>query len=289
VGELGVHLATCGVMALLGLRQTRPLFLIALGLAVALVASQSRGGMLAFLGPVLLALPFARHLGRILLVGLGGLMLLGAAYAVDLRAPVAPAASGGDRAFGARQIVDNVVSVVLPDAAESRQLGDTSRWRMMWWQHIVHYTFEGEYFWTGKGFGMNLAVADGFSGVERGEPPLRSPHNSHMNVLARLGVPGILLWVGFLGAWFVHVLGCALRARQRGDGDWARLLGLTACCVVAQLINTSFDVALEGPMLAVWFWSTIGFGLAVPMVYAARSRSLDSAALARSMARPVHA
>jgi hypothetical protein len=36
------------------------------------------------------------------------------------------------------------------------------------------------------------------------------------------------------------------------------------------LINASFDVALEGPMLGIWFWCLFGFGVAVAMCYRAR-------------------
>ena len=36
------------------------------------------------------------------------------------------------------------------------------------------------------------------------------------------------------------------------------------------MIDASFDVALEGPMLGIWFWSLFGLGIASTMVYRAR-------------------
>jgi hypothetical protein len=35
------------------------------------------------------------------------------------------------------------------------------------------------------------------------------------------------------------------------------------------LINASFDVALEGPMLGIWFWCIIGLGIGSSMLYGA--------------------
>ena len=61
---------------------------------------------------------------------------------------------------------------------------------------IINDTFHGPNFWTGRGFGLNLADEDGFAGNDlRGTAPLRSPHNAHMTLLARAGVPGFFLWL----------------------------------------------------------------------------------------------
>ena len=32
-------------------------------------------------------------------------------------------------------------------------------------------------------------------------------------------------------------------------------------------IDASFDVALEGPMVGIWFWCLFGFGIASSMIY----------------------
>ena len=40
--------------------------------------------------------------------------------------------------------------------------------RLDWWKEIVTYTINGKYFWTGKGFGVNLADDDGFQVLSSG-------------------------------------------------------------------------------------------------------------------------
>ena len=270
-GELGVHLAGCTVMALVGLRPARPVWLAALLLGIMLVASQNRGGFLAILLPVLFALPFSAAWRRVLLVVMAGAVVLGLGYAVDLEMPSRAQMERplGERPLGARQVVNNVLS--LAGSSENRQLDDTKAFRVMWWQHIRNYTIGGQYFWTGKGFGVNLAVDDGFELGNPAAPRLRSPHNSHMNILARTGVPGIILWGMLLITWFATVMGCALRAWRNGDTEWGSLLLFAACYWLANVVNASFDVALEGPMLGVWFWCQTGFGLGVAAIYRGQS------------------
>lgn len=271
-GELGVHLCGCALLALVGLRKASWPWMLALIFGVILVASQNRGGFLAFLVPVLLVLPFTRVWGKAAMAGLAALLVLGAAYAVDLEMPSRDATERtlGERPLGARQAVDNVLSLFLP--SDNRQLDDTKAFRLMWWQRILDYTVHGPLFWTGKGFGVNLAVDDGYVVGSKEIAPLRSPHNSHLNILARTGVPGVLLWLAFLCTWLLTIMACARLAWRNGDERWGNLLLFLAGYWLANLINACFDVALEAPMLGVWFWCKTGFGLAVVMTYrAARS------------------
>ncbi len=58
-----------------------------------------------------------------------------------------------------------------------------------------------------------------------------------------------------------------LTARARGDETWARIHLWIACYVLAIVINSSFDVAIEGPMVGICFWLLIGLGLAATMIY----------------------
>jgi len=274
-GELGVHLCGCALLALVGLRTTSWRWIAALFVAILLVASQNRGGLLAILIPVILVLPFTRMWGKGLMAGFAGIMVLGLAYAVDLEMPSRNAEQHtlGERPLGARQAVDNVLSLVLP--AENRQLGDTRAFRLNWWQDIVNYTVHGPLFWTGKGFGVNLAEDDGHVVGSRDVAPLRSPHNSHLNILARTGVPGAALWTAFLGCWLLTIMACARTAWANGDENWGNLLLFIAGYWVSNLVNASFDVALEAPMLGVWFWCQSGLGLAAVATYRA-ARSLPA-------------
>ena len=79
----------------------------------------------------------------------------------------------------------------------------TREWRLRWWGTIQDDTIHGPYFWTGNGFGLNLAISDGFLlGEAGGGSSLRSPHTGHLTILARAGVPGIVLGMSTLAAWF---------------------------------------------------------------------------------------
>lgn len=284
-GEMGVHLAGCAVLALVGLRPAGLAWRLALFGAVTLVASQNRGGLLAVAVPVLFALPFTRLLARAAGFAAIGIVVLGAAYAANLELPLQQKLdrSAGERALGVRQAVDNVLS--LAAASDNKQLDDTKMFRLLWWKHIRDYTLEGRYFWTGKGFGVNLAIDDGFVVGERGAAPLRSPHNSHMTVLARAGVPGMALWIAFLLGWLATVMATAIGAWRRGDTEWGNLLLFAACYWLANVVNASFDVALEGPMLGVWFWVQTGFGMAVVAIY--RAAASPRAAYAPPLTAPL--
>jgi hypothetical protein len=269
-GELGVHLSGCALLALVRLRPARPVWLCALIFGILLVAAQNRGGMLAIMVPVVVALPFTRAWPRVVVMGMVAVLVLGLAYAVNLEVPsMQPTGEhyAGERRLGARQAVDNVISLVA--STKNTELDDTKLFRLLWWQKIWNYTFEGSYFWAGKGFGVNLAVDDGFVVGDPNGPPLRSPHNSHMNILARTGVPGMILWVLFMVSWFGTVMGCAIQAWRRGNTEWGNLMLFVACYWLSNVVNASFDVALEGPMLGTWFWSQTGFGLGIVAIYRA--------------------
>ena len=115
---------------------------------------------------------------------------------------------------------------------------------------------------------MNLALADGYMvGQELEGPPLRSPHNAHMSMLARGGVPGLLLWAATCLTWFGALFHSMLLARRAGEHDWANLFLWIACYGMACIVDATFDVALEGPMLGIWFWSIYGLGIGATMVY----------------------
>ena len=73
-----------------------------------------------------------------------------------------------------------------------------------------------------------------------------------------------------------------LVTRRRGDVEWSNLFNFIACYGVAILINSSFDVALEGPMLGLWFWCLFGMGISSVMIYRVRS---DRVMMQRSQTR----
>jgi hypothetical protein len=200
-------------------------------------------------------------LRRIVPIAMVVLSLLAVSYAADLEVPLE-----GGRRLGARQVVDNFASIV--GNSDAGNLDGTKAWRLRWWKAIEDYTFHGPYFWTGKGYGMGLAEEDGFVvGLEHGGPVVRSPHNAQYTILARSGVPGLALWVSMNAAWFFMMFGQSMVARKAGDERWANVMLWVACYQLAILVDAAFDVALEGPMLGIWFWCLFGFGTASTMIY----------------------
>jgi len=153
----------------------------------------------------------------------------------------------------------NLQSITGSTGNEARD--GSRRWRLLWWNDIAEYTLQGPYFWTGKGYGVNLANADGYQVYE--DESLRSPHSAHYNILARSGVPGLVAWTALQLTFVMSLLLAYVRARARGQDLWARLNLWVLAAWVAFMINASFDVFLEGPQGGIWFWALFGYGIAL--------------------------
>jgi O-antigen ligase len=235
-------------------------------IGVVLTASQNRGGMLALLVSGAVVLAFAPR-ARWWKIGLVAAMLGSAALLVDIEIDL-----GRRRQVSGRQLVANAASII--SGSDSRNLSGTKEWRLLWWRDIVDYTVRGEYFWTGKGFGVNLASADGYQLDD--QQTLRSPHNGHLTILARAGVPGLSLWLLLQAVFGASLIRAYWRARSRGEYLWARVDLWVLGFWVAFLVNASFDVFLEGPQGGIWFWSLFGFGIAVVEAQREGEKLLDA-------------
>lgn len=227
---------------------------------VAIAGAVSRGGLVSFVLACTAAFTMRPKSSWARNLLLAVLVVLPMVALIDPRIPV----PGRSREFSVRQLVLNITSIVGDD--EEGDLDETKAWRLQWWGKIIDYTFDGEYYWQGKGFGVNLADSDGFQ-VEFDDTPLRSPHNAHLTVLARMGVPGLVLWIALHLAWVYAMVNAYVRARQRGDVTWMMLFVFLVAYWLAMQFNASFDVYFEGPMGGIWVWSIIGFGLAAAWIY----------------------
>jgi hypothetical protein len=146
----------------------------------------------------------------------------------------------------------------------------TRKWREDWWNKIMDYTFHGSYFWTGKGFGINLADSDGFQVLGSEANTLRSPHNGNMTILARMGVPSFLAWSAFLICLIVSFINSLLKSRSVRNEFLVKCHIWVAGCFLASMIQVSVDVFLEGPQGGIWFWSIIG--AAISLIYHTKYR-----------------
>jgi hypothetical protein len=264
--EVGVHLAGVALFAIVGFRRMRPGTIIILLFTLTMIAALSRGGALAFFVPVLIAALTMGRFRAIAIMGAACISILSIAYLAE-SVTGSDSSASGQRSFSAHQIVENATSILSESDQETEA---TKQWRLRWWSIIFEDTLHGPHFWTGRGFGINLADADGFAdGLHPDSPSLRSPHNAHMTHLARGGVPGLALWLLVLLSWFAMIVKTVVEARFNGNQKWAALFTFIGCYELAMVIDASFDVALEGPMIGIWFWCLFGFGIGSVMIYRA--------------------
>jgi len=269
-GEMAVHLGGMTAFLILGLyysesrdvddesrsrarRETILYAVVILGLLI--LGAFSRGAFLTISVTVFTAFLFRPSVRFLQLIGVGLVLL-------PILLVLQPTFKFGEREFSAKQITNNITSLFSPE--EGTELAGTRSFREDWWSSIIDYTFHGPYFWGGKGFGVNLADDDGFQVNEDGS--LRSPHNGHMNILARMGVPGFALWLSILGTFAITMV----RARQiflrQGDTLLAGLAAWILVYWIGAATNASFDVYIEGPQGGIWFWSLMGAGIALSML-----------------------
>jgi O-antigen ligase len=259
-GDLGVQLLICAVLMLSGKIKLEPrwqlLNIILIGYLFLVVATLNRGGMLSFLVGGALFVYLNRHTASLQQYRFSLrffpllLVLVAGMYAVT---NIEDTVQGRNSGFG--QIGQNVTSIVNRDVEGA--LSGNIVWRLAWWGTILDYTMAGPYFLQGKGLGINLAIDDGIPLQEDGERALlRSPHNFHLTILARYGVPVFLLWLFFIATLFSPLFKKGPDAAAPVDAK------IFLPIFLAMLINATFDVALEGPMSAFPFWLLIGIYLA---------------------------
>jgi O-Antigen ligase len=269
---LGTHLAGTAVFVLIGYRKVSPLWVVVWIVALVMIAATNRGAALAVFVPVMFAMAMLGRLRLMLTTMVAGLSILGVLLAAEATfIQYDEAEHSIKRPVSAHQIVENARSIIGPSG---QQTEGTKRWRLDWWDVIINDTLHGPSFWTGRGFGLNLADADGFA--ETGDPsnprpPTRSPHNAHMTLLARAGVPGVVLWALVLISWGGMMLRAMLVARARGHEQWSGVFLFVTCYAISIIINATVDVTLEGPVQGIWFWCLFGFGIGSVMVYRAQA------------------
>ncbi|MBB6253702.1 O-antigen ligase family protein [Nitrospirillum iridis] len=271
-GDISVHLAGAACFRLVGLNGWQPkgpatlkrmlniCFWAAWVVSAAWAAATSRAAMLTII--VSMALVFCAGFGR-------RIILMGASLIVALSALFTAFNLGihqSGRDVSGSQIWANALSVIGYDSgsdgdADVSNLKGTMKWRTDWWQKIIETTLDEDYALTGRGFGVNLAAEDGFQ-VDINDR-LRSPHNIHMNVLARTGFAGLFLWILLLGWFFRSLWLSARRMRARGLAGWHAVGIWILTYWLATMVNGSFDVYIEGPQGGIWAWSLMGVGMAV--------------------------
>jgi hypothetical protein len=241
--------------------RSRALWSIVALVVFALSATQNRGGLVGVAAGVLVGLAFLPLRERVrLIVRAVMITALGLALAVNLAAKIPVVGSQG-RAFSASQLITNVLSI--GGAAQSGNLVGTVAGRDVLWSLIYHQQVADGLLMEGYGFGVNLPYLVNDTQVTSGSDPLRSPHNSHFDVLARMGLLGFSLWIAlWLGWYWRMVVGCRRLAR-RGLHSRRQVGVLCMMMTTAVLVSSFFDPQLEGAQIAALLWTAFGVGVAV--------------------------
>lgn len=69
---------------------------------------------------------------------------------------------------------------------------------------------------------------------------------------------------------------CYFRARSVSQTPWMNFFAWVIAFWIASMLNASFDVALEGPMAGVPFWTMFGVGWGGYMVFNSQIKRPDN-------------
>lgn len=255
MGDPLVFGAAVASISVVGLGRARSgWWYLPMALLVAVHGAVNRGGLFAFLIAFALSFAFFPRSAWPWRVAILTTVVLVALVAINPTIEV----PGRARSFSMEQFTNNVLSTFME--VDQGDLQDTKSWRLDWWAGIINYTFNGDYFWGGKGFGVNLATSDGFQVFE--DNSLRSPHNGSLTILARAGVPAFCVWALLHGSWLASMGWGYVKARAHGCTGWARYFVWVTAAYLATMFHGSFDVYLENPMGGIWLWTFMGLGLA---------------------------
>ncbi|MEK0422608.1 MAG: hypothetical protein RLZ95_518 [Bacteroidota bacterium] len=247
-GDMGVHLLiSCVLLLMHGEKiSTKKLWVLTLFIALdfLIIAAYSRSGALSFIIGVLCFIYFNKDMvlktrTKFVLKWLPLVLLIVIPFYVSLQVNE----NFQGRNIGFEQIKDNFGSII--GAGVNVNSENNVTWRLVWWAKIIDNGFTTQGFFIGRGLGMSLAEADGISSLD---DELRSPHNFHLNIMARFGVILFFVWM-----YWMYLLIKPIFKRKIGTLTLA-----ISCILMAFLLNASFDVFLEGPMGAFPFWTWVG-------------------------------
>jgi hypothetical protein len=239
---------------------TRALWSIVALVVLVLSATQNRGGLLGATAGALVGLAFLTSRDRLrLIVRAVAVTALGLGLAVQLSLKI-PATAPQGRAFSASQLIANVLSI---EGAASGNATGTAGARDLLWSLIYRQQVADGKLVDGFGFGLNLPYLVNDTQVTSGINPLRGPHNSHDDVLARMGLIGLSLWIALWLGWYWRLVTGCRRLARRGMHTRRQVGVLCMMVATAILVSSFFDPQLEGAQAAALLWTAFGVGVAV--------------------------
>ena len=138
----------------------------------------------------------------------------------------------------------------------------TANWRMIWWQHLYDHVMDTNPAF-GIGFGESLHLYNPLLESLEEEFVVRSPHNFNVTVFTRMGFVGLFLWAAILVLGIGGLCGRVWRGRTARGQPYTEErrdeLAFWIVMLVCTVVNSSFGVLMEGPVLGIWFWFALGF------------------------------
>jgi hypothetical protein len=236
-------------------RRTRAFMSVFATLLLLAVATQTRAGFLAALAGLGLVWVFATRRGRLALVLISTIGLLFAiAWGANLQVT-----GTQNRKISVDQLVQNVKSLRGGGSEARGHLSSNVEFRDKLWSGVIKKVRKEKRVLTGLGSGPNIAASLGFQGQQADQ--LRSPHNSHLDVFARMGLIGAAIWVLIWVVWLRVALRARRRLRALGHALHAGLVEVSVVGVTAILVNAYFDPTLESPQVSLWLWTLVGLTL----------------------------
>jgi O-antigen ligase len=263
-GNVAVHVAIALAFVWLvpGIRRRSRTVLTGLGTVLLLiVATQNRGGFVAAAAGLAVAWLFAKRRGRMTLVMIMtvlAIIVAGWGFNVQIRGEQG-------RTVSVEQLFQNVGSLTGSDSAQAAgNLDSNVQFRNHLWHAVIAKVKHDKKVLIGLGFGPNIAAELGFKG--EATPELRSPHNSHIDVFARMGAIGALMWAALWALWYSIALRTRLRLRAAGRAVEKGLVEVCVVGVTAIMVNAYFDPTLESPQVALWLWTLVGITLGLAVI-----------------------
>lgn len=247
-GDMAIHLLITTLLLLCGHIKMSKRFLainvIIIAYLFLVIAAYNRAGMLSYIAGLFLFLFIYRK--RFSAAAISSYMkivpfVLLVVFAFYVNTKVDENFQG--RTVGLEQLKKNITSIFITDTDGS--LSNNKIWRLAWWYKIITDAMIPQNALIGKGVGENLAL---INDIQVENDSLRAPHNFHLNILARFGFIFFFIWIWWIGIHMKNI--------RASNGNEFSVMVLVM--MMAFLVNSSFDVYLEGPMGAFPFWTWLG-------------------------------
>jgi O-Antigen ligase len=141
-----------------------------------------------------------------------------------------------------------------------------TRWRLAYWRELLRRTAHHPVFGVGFGvparFHWSGILYDARVGNPRDPNDLTPPHNSFVNLLYRGGLAAFLPCVALIGIALLRVL----RGVQAADAEARVRIATFAGVFVFSFVIANLNVALEGPYMGIFFWTTLALLLVAPQL-----------------------